>query len=187
MSTNDEWVMVPREIVDRFPEINPSNYGHDDACHLNSWGVELVQSASPLPPSQNAGWLPIESAPLRMEIQGWCQVMGWRPRCKLVERHGGKRQWQTWTLEPTEGMTWSIMPFPPTHWMPLPPAPGTSLPSPPVSGEVVEALRAIDQYEVVAEASMVNQLFRLKNIARSALAQLEGNPSLSPPSSEKTK
>ena len=49
----------------------------------------------------------------------------------------------------------------------------SSLPSPPVSGEVVEALRAIDQYEVVAETSKVNQLFRLKNIARSALAQLD--------------
>lgn len=28
--------------VNEFPEINPSNYDHDDACALNAWGVELV-------------------------------------------------------------------------------------------------------------------------------------------------
>ena len=38
-------VMVPREVLDRFPEINPSNYDHDDACALNAWGVELVLAA----------------------------------------------------------------------------------------------------------------------------------------------
>ena len=37
-----DMVMVPAEIVNRFPEINPSNYDHDDACALNAWGVELV-------------------------------------------------------------------------------------------------------------------------------------------------
>lgn len=28
------------EMVERFPEINPSNYDHDDACALNAWGCE---------------------------------------------------------------------------------------------------------------------------------------------------
>ena len=40
-------------------------------------------------------------------------------------------------------------------------------------GKLEDALREIDGYEVVAETSMVNQLFRLKNIARAALAELE--------------
>ena len=31
-----------KPIIDAFPEINPSNYDHDDACGLNAWGVELV-------------------------------------------------------------------------------------------------------------------------------------------------
>lgn len=37
--------LVPTEILDAFPEINPSNYDHDDACKLNAWGVELVLAA----------------------------------------------------------------------------------------------------------------------------------------------
>ena len=45
------WVMVPVEIVDRFPEINTSNYDHDDACALNAWGVELVLAARPSAPT----------------------------------------------------------------------------------------------------------------------------------------
>lgn len=48
------FVLVPVEIVDRFPEINPSNYDHDDACALNSWGVELVLAAAPTPPTAPA-------------------------------------------------------------------------------------------------------------------------------------
>lgn len=46
-SVPEDWVMVSREIVDRFPEINISNYDHDDACALNAWGVELVLAATP--------------------------------------------------------------------------------------------------------------------------------------------
>ena len=38
--------MIPVEILDRFPEINPSNYDHDDVCDLNSWGVEVVMAAT---------------------------------------------------------------------------------------------------------------------------------------------
>lgn len=40
-----DMVLVPREVLDRFPEINPSNCDHEDACALNAWGVELVLSA----------------------------------------------------------------------------------------------------------------------------------------------
>lgn len=43
----NDYYLVPREIVDRFPEINPVNYDHDDACALNAWGVEVVTSAAP--------------------------------------------------------------------------------------------------------------------------------------------
>ena len=49
------WVMVPAEIVNRFPEINPSNYDHGDACALNDWGVELVLAATPSAPQQAEG------------------------------------------------------------------------------------------------------------------------------------
>ena len=35
-----------KPIIDAFPEINPSNYDHEDACNLNAWGVELVLADS---------------------------------------------------------------------------------------------------------------------------------------------
>lgn len=41
------YVLVPKEILDRFPEINPSNYAHEDACNLNEWGIELVLAVAP--------------------------------------------------------------------------------------------------------------------------------------------
>ena len=41
------FVMVPVELLDRFPELNEFNYSHDDVCELNAWGVELVLSAAP--------------------------------------------------------------------------------------------------------------------------------------------
>lgn len=47
-----EWSRVPTEILGRFPEINPSNYDHDDACAVNAWGVELVLAAKALPPDR---------------------------------------------------------------------------------------------------------------------------------------
>lgn len=39
------WALVPLDVIDRFPEINPCNYDHDDVCALNAWGVELVLAA----------------------------------------------------------------------------------------------------------------------------------------------
>ena len=41
--------VVPAALLDSLPEINPSNYDHDDACALNDWGVELVLAAAPQP------------------------------------------------------------------------------------------------------------------------------------------
>lgn len=41
------YVVVPVEIVNRFPEINPSNYGPDEVDALNAWGIELVAAAAP--------------------------------------------------------------------------------------------------------------------------------------------
>ena len=41
--------VVPLALLDSFPEINPSNYDHDDACALNAWGVELILAAAPQP------------------------------------------------------------------------------------------------------------------------------------------
>jgi hypothetical protein len=36
--------LIANEILDRFPEINSSNYSHDDVDRLNAWGIELVLS-----------------------------------------------------------------------------------------------------------------------------------------------
>lgn len=44
-AASSEAMMVPKEILDRFPEINPSNYDHDDVCALNAWGVEVMLAA----------------------------------------------------------------------------------------------------------------------------------------------
>lgn len=66
-----DFVMVPREVVDRFPEINPSNYNHDDACTLNAWGVELVLSAAPQQHGQE-------------EVGGWTREMLVDLRGRLV-------------------------------------------------------------------------------------------------------
>ena len=41
--------LVPEELIDAFPEINPSNYDHDQACRLNAWGCEVVTCAAPEP------------------------------------------------------------------------------------------------------------------------------------------
>ena len=49
-SAPEGYVLVPVEIIDRFQELNPSNYDHDDVCALNAWAVELVLSAAPTPP-----------------------------------------------------------------------------------------------------------------------------------------
>lgn len=43
--------LVPVELLDRFPEINPSNYGPDDVEALNAWGIEVALSAVPEQPS----------------------------------------------------------------------------------------------------------------------------------------
>ena len=34
-------VIVPRELLDRFPEINMSNFGADEVELLNDWGIEV--------------------------------------------------------------------------------------------------------------------------------------------------
>ena len=42
---SDKYVMVPVELIDSFPEINPNNYSHDEVCDLNAWGCDLVLAA----------------------------------------------------------------------------------------------------------------------------------------------
>ena len=34
-------VIVPRELLDRFPEINMANFGADEVELLNDWGIEV--------------------------------------------------------------------------------------------------------------------------------------------------
>jgi hypothetical protein len=41
----DGYALVPSDLLDEFPEINVSNYDHDNVCKLNAWGVEVVLSA----------------------------------------------------------------------------------------------------------------------------------------------
>ena len=43
----DGYVMVPVDMLDRFPELNELNYSHDGVCELNAWGIDLVLSAIP--------------------------------------------------------------------------------------------------------------------------------------------
>lgn len=47
-----DYKLVPSEIIDRLPEINASNYGHDDVCDLNAWSVEIVLAAVDAPDVQ---------------------------------------------------------------------------------------------------------------------------------------
>lgn len=46
-----QYKLVPIELLDRFPEINLSNYGPDDVEALNAWGIEVALSAAPEQPS----------------------------------------------------------------------------------------------------------------------------------------
>jgi hypothetical protein len=41
------------------------------------------------------------------------------------------------------------------------------------AGDAIEALEKIDKFEINANDSMVNQVFRLKNIARNALGRIK--------------
>lgn len=50
--TPEGWVLVPKEVLDRFPELNMSNYDENDVYALNSWGIELVTATPPSPESQ---------------------------------------------------------------------------------------------------------------------------------------
>jgi len=50
-----DYVLVPKSLIDEFPEINPSNYDHDDACALNSWGCEVVTTAIAAAPQPAQG------------------------------------------------------------------------------------------------------------------------------------
>lgn len=49
------WMLVPADLIDNFPEINPNNYDHDQVCDLNDWGCDLVLAAIAAPqPSDDA-------------------------------------------------------------------------------------------------------------------------------------
>ena len=47
-----KYKLVPADLIDRFPEINPRDYGHYDVCDLIGWGVELVHAAVDAPALQ---------------------------------------------------------------------------------------------------------------------------------------
>lgn len=38
----DTCELIPKELLDSFPEINHYNYDYDDICELNSWGIQVV-------------------------------------------------------------------------------------------------------------------------------------------------
>lgn len=49
-----DFYLVPREIIDQFPEININNYDHDDSCALNAWGCDVVTNSNPAAASQQS-------------------------------------------------------------------------------------------------------------------------------------
>lgn len=73
-----DFYLVPREIIDEFPEINVNNYDHDDACALNSWGCEVVTNANP------AGGPAIPSADRQPPICKFCD----RPTLTECQSYG---------------------------------------------------------------------------------------------------
>lgn len=74
----DTQAVVPREILDRFPEINLSNYGHYEACRLNEWGVELVLAAAPQPEQAQ------QPAPRPVPTSDWISLAEKAPDCLEV-------------------------------------------------------------------------------------------------------
>ena len=44
----DGYTLISTEILDRFPEINLSNYGPDEVDALNAWGIEVVTASVPV-------------------------------------------------------------------------------------------------------------------------------------------
>jgi hypothetical protein len=73
-----DFYLVPRGIIDQFPEIN-NNYDHDDACALNAWGCEVVTNANPAPaqaaPECCKGLAPVSECKCEQERQ----AQGHRP------------------------------------------------------------------------------------------------------------
>lgn len=121
-SAPEGYAIVPVEILDRFPEINPSNYDHDGACALNAWGVELVLSAAPTPPSTEDRWQPIATAPKNEFVllagpSGYTTIETVFATGRMCsDYHVGR-----WIDHANDDLTdWG---FEPTHWMPLPKAP----------------------------------------------------------------
>jgi hypothetical protein len=47
-SAQDGYTLISTELIDKFPEINMSNYGQDEVDALNSWGIEVVTAAAPV-------------------------------------------------------------------------------------------------------------------------------------------
>ena len=118
-SVPEDYAIVPVEILDRFPEINPSNYDHDGACALNAWGVELVLSAAPTPQVTEDHWLPIETAPKdgTRIIVGYARQSGFP--VKVVFYNKLHNYWSHYG-DIELGLEGNA-----THWMPLPKAPAT--------------------------------------------------------------
>ena len=121
-SVPEGWELVPAEILDRFQELNPSNYDHDDVCALNAWAVELVLAAAPTPPLTENRWLPIETAPkdkfvLLAGPSGYTTIeIVYATGRMCSDYHVGR-----WIDHANDDLTdWG---FEPTHWMPLPKAP----------------------------------------------------------------
>lgn len=44
-SVPDGYVLVPIEIISKFPELNLSNYSYEDIVNINEWGIEVCQAA----------------------------------------------------------------------------------------------------------------------------------------------
>ncbi len=48
-ATPDGWKLVPVDLIERFPEINPNNYGDAEVKAINDWGIEVITTEYPVP------------------------------------------------------------------------------------------------------------------------------------------
>ncbi len=79
------WKLVPAEIIDKFPELNTSNYSHDDVDELNAWGIELVLAAAEEQAVPGDNDTPQEILCSRL-IDAWCDANGGQiPWDKAIE------------------------------------------------------------------------------------------------------
>jgi hypothetical protein len=88
-----DFYLVPREIIDQFPEINVNNYDHDDACALNAWGCEVVTNANPAPVQPSSAGTGDEELP---EFEDPRVQIVYELMCDPDEPPNPEEHWEGW-------------------------------------------------------------------------------------------